>query len=323
MSNVVSNNLTKEKIQQLLSAVGSRANTEDSQIETREHNWREPHYFNGKQLAGLGVFTENLAAAVAEKFSSFCRSTFEAEVVSAKQYFVNNYIEESSKDEREIFYLAFDSDKGNRLGLLGIPEPTAVVWAKQLLGDDESQESGEKQLSELEKSLLLDLASAVVSAFSQTYSDGSLQPAERLVSGQFPLEIQAAEELCKISFNIKQPDDGVSNEAFFLVPCSKLEPVVGTKKKVVSGLSKENISGMIREHLEQLSVCVSVRLACAELSFEEMMNLQVNDVLLLDKKVHEPLEVILDGQTVCCGWPVKSNGKYAVTISSTAVKKTA
>lgn len=323
MSDIVSDNLTKEKIQQLLAAVGSAPKEDDSQIEAQPYNWREPHYFNKAQLAGLGVFTETLASALAEKFTVFCRSRYDSKVVSTGQCFVSDYINRDSADEGEIFYLTFGSDKGQNFGLLGLPEQTAVVWAKQLLGDTDSKENEKQQLSELEKSLLLDLASALVSAFSKAYSSDVLQPADKLVGQRFPLDMQSTEQLCRITFNIKQPDTEAAHEAYFLIPCNKLEPVVGTNKKAGAELSKENISRMLREHLEQISVCVSVRLACAELSFEDMMNLQVNDVLLLDRKVYEPLDVIVDGQTVCNGWPAQSGGKYAVKISSTAFKKTA
>ena len=116
---------------------------------------------------------------------------------------------------------------------------------------------------------------------------------------------------------MKQTDTENSTEAYFLIPCSKLEPVSGTTKKEISELSQENMSQMIIEHLKQTSVCVTVQLATVELSFEEMMDLQVNDILLLERKVSDSVELIMDGRTVCYGWPVQSAGKYAVAISST------
>ncbi len=61
-------------------------------------------------------------------------------------------------------------------------------------------------------------------------------------------------------------------------------------------------------------VTVTAQLASTALSFGEVMNLQVDDILLLDKKVDEPAELMIDGRTVYCGWPTKSAGKYALTI---------
>lgn len=46
------------------------------------------------------------------------------------------------------------------------------------------------------------------------------------------------------------------------------------------------------------------------------MNLQVNDMLLLDKSVDEPIELIVEGKAVFSGRPAKSGGKYAAVIGA-------
>ena len=323
MSNKVTDNLTSEKIQQLLAAVGSAPKEESSQIDATEHNWSEPHYFSSEQLEEIGSFTETLSAAIAKKFTDFCQGKFEVTIVSTKEYFADDIIKQCSDGEQKFFYLPFDSENGLRLGLLGMPEKTAFAWTKQLLGDTESQDNTEKELSQLEKSLLLDLASAVVRAFSQSHSSFNLSPANTLVSKQWPLETDNSEELCRITFNVKQSDAQNGAEAFFLIPCSSLDAVSGATKKAVSEISQENISKMIQEHFEQTSVRVTAQLAETELSFEDMMNLQVGDILLLGKKIDESIELIVDEQTVCYGWPVQSGGRYAVAISETAFGDTA
>ena len=48
------------------------------------------------------------------------------------------------------------------------------------------------------------------------------------------------------------------------------------------------------------------------------MNLQVNDIVILDKRVDEPIELVVEGKTVCYGWPGKSDDEYAVTVATTA-----
>ena len=48
------------------------------------------------------------------------------------------------------------------------------------------------------------------------------------------------------------------------------------------------------------------------------MDLQPDDILLLDKRVDQQTELIVGGRTVYYGYPAKSAGKYAVTITNTA-----
>ena len=323
MSDNIKNNLTRPKIQQLLSAVGSAPTEDDSNIEAEEHNWSVPHYFNNTQLKKLSGFAEELAKAVEEKFTDSCHSQFEVTIASITQYYADEFIGKTTNDEQKVFYLPFGANRESRFGLLGIPEKTAFCWSKLLLGDTETEENSDKKLSQLEKSLLLDLSSALIKALSNLYTSCDLHPADNIEYEQWPLELQGMEEMCQISLNIKKTESEKTTTAYFLIPCIKLEPVVGKATGVASGSSPGNISKMILEHLEQTPVSVTVQLAFSELSFEEMMDLQVNDIVLLDKKVNEPLELLVEGRTVCYGWPAQCAGKYAVTISRTEFGNTA
>ena len=101
----IADNLTGEKIKQLLSAVGSKPVDENSETEAKEHNWREPHYFSNEQLKKLSAFTEELAAAVAGKFADFCKSQFEVTIDSVTQQFAGDFINQSPDGENKVFYL--------------------------------------------------------------------------------------------------------------------------------------------------------------------------------------------------------------------------
>ncbi len=318
MSNSIKNNLTKPKIQQLLAAVGTAPAEDNSNIEAEEHNWSVPHYFSNKQLTKLSDFTEQLAKSIAEKFVDSCRSQFEVTIDPITQSFADEFVKKTTNEEQNVFYLPFGSNQENQFGLLCIPEQTAILWSKLLLGDTEAEENADRKLSELEKSLLLDLASAVIKAFSDLYTTCDLQPAGGIEYERCPLEFQGTEELCQISLNIKKTDTENNTTAYFLIPCSKLETMAGKITESKSQTSPEDISKMILEHLEKTRISVTVQLASVELSFEEMMDLQADDIVLLDKKVNEPLEIVVEERTVCYGWPAQSAGKYAVTISTTA-----
>ena len=315
---IIKNNLTHSKIQQLLAAVGSAPTEDNSQIEAQEHNWSVPHFFSDTQLEKLSDFTEQLAGTIAEKFSDFCRTQFEVTTDSTAQCFADEYLNKPTDDKDINFYLPFGTNQENQFGLLAFPEETAVLWVKQLLGDNESEENTDRKLSQLERSLLLDLASTLIKALSGLYKNCDLQPARNIESGQCPLEMHGTEELCRISLNIKKSGTENNTTAYFLIPCGKLEPALGKTTKTKSEPTPEDISKMIFEHLEKTSVNVTVQLASVELNFEEMMDLQVNDIVLLDKKIDEPIELIVEGRTVCYGWPAQSAGMYAVTISETA-----
>jgi flagellar motor switch protein FliN/FliY len=99
--------------------------------------------------------------------------------------------------------------------------------------------------------------------------------------------------------------------------CSELTPIAGRTAQDSGGFSTEDISKVILGHLQEMPVLITSQLASAVLSFEELMNLQADDILLLDKRVDQPVELIVDGRTVYYGRLAKSAGKYAVTITTT------
>jgi len=315
MSGTLTNNLSREKIQQLLTAVGSETTEDTTQIEATEYDWHQPHYFNSDQLSKLDDFTEKVATAVAEKFAHLCHSDFNVTITSTTQHFADEFLNHPSNGEQSDYYLTFGTDQDHPCGLISIPPQTAVIWATQLLGGSESEEDSGRDLSQLEESLLLDIASAVVEAVSDSYDNHDFLPARSIVRGRLPLELQGVEELCKITLGVRKADLENSSEAHLLIPCRRLEPVVGKTTQADDEFSAEDISKAILDRLQQISVSVTAQLASTVLAFEEIVNLQVDDVLLLDKKINEPIELIVEGLTVLHGWPGKSAGKHAVVIT--------
>jgi len=319
MSGRVTHNSGRERIHQLLAALGSERQEDITQTEAVPYNWHEPHYFSSEQIVKLDDFTKKVAAALAKKFSGFCRSEFEVTIASTTQHFADEFFKQPSDGNPADYYLPFGTDPRHACGLIGIPDQTAVIWARQLLGDSESEKDSGKTLSPLEESLLLDLTSALIEAFSAAYASADLRPAGNIVRGQRPLELDSTEELCRISFAVKKASSADSSVAYFLIPCQKLEPVVGKRTPACDKFSANEISKAVLDHLQEMLVTVTVQLASTTLTFEEIMNLQVDDILLLDKKVDRPADLMIDGRTVCRGWLARSAGNYAVTIAAATV----
>ena len=318
MINGVANNLKKERIEQLISAVGSKATEVDEKIETIEFNWYEPHYFSSEQQVKLAEFAERLSTSLCKKFTNLCRISFEVTIISTTQHYANEFFDPSSTEGEKNYYVTFGVDKEQQFGLIGIPEQTAIIWTRQLLGDSESNEDSNKEFSQLEESLLLDLASALIKTFFGLIISDDFHLERNIVKGQWPLAIQGTEELCKISFNVKKSDSENISTAYFLIPCNKLEPVIGKNASALDNSSDNNIHKKILDHLGLTPVNVTAQLSCSYISFEEIMSLRVNDIVVLDRKVDEPIELVLEGQTVCYGWPGKSSGEYVLKISKTS-----
>jgi len=317
--NRAANNLSNEKINQLLSAVGSGPMEDTTDIEATEYNWNQPHYFDRKQLNKLDDFTKKVARAMAVKFVDFCHGEFDVTMVSTTQHFAAELIDQAMESGQDDYYLAFGTDREHPCGLISIPTQTAFIWATQLLGDPESEEDSGRDLSQLEESLLLDLLSALIEAFSQKIWE--FQPAKNIVRTLFPLELKGTEELCKITFDVKKTDQEKGSEAYILTLCNELESAVGKAEQATDGFSADDISKAILGHMQQMPVSITAQLASTMLTLEEIMSLEVDDILLLDKKVSEPIELITSGRTALLGRPAKLAGKHAVVITELSYDK--
>jgi flagellar motor switch protein FliM len=320
MISTVADNLSREKIQLLLAAVGSGPTEDTAQIEIAEHNWHRLYYFSSEQLKKLNDFTEEVAAAAAAKFATLAHSNFNVTIVSATQHYADELLKEVTGSQKSDYYIAFGTNPDHPCGLISISSQDATILATQLLGDLESEKGPGRELSQLEESLLLDIASALVEVFSASCDNHNFRPAKSFVRGQWPLELQGTEELCKIVFAVKKGDLGDSAEVHLLIPCCELGRAAGITAQPAGKSPAEDTSGAILEHIRQMPVSVTVQLASTVLHFKEIINLQVDDILLLDKKIDEPVELIAGSPArhlcrICRGRPAKSAGEYAMIIT--------
>ena len=99
------------------------------------------------------------------------------------------------------------------------------------------------------------------------------------------------------------------------MPCEKLGSVTKIIEQTVETLSPEDASKAIVGYLHQMPVLLAAQLGSASIAFGELMDLAVNDVLVLDTKVSEPVKLIVDGLELFHGRPAKADGKYAVAIT--------
>jgi flagellar motor switch protein FliM len=312
MTGIAANNLGREKVQQLLAAIGSGAADDSSKIQASEYNWKQPHCFSGEQLKKLEDFTKKLAQAAAEKFTTFYRSDFNAIVTSTTQHYASEFAGWSADNN---YYPAFGTDPARPFGFIKIPHQTALAWVTQLLGDSTTEKDSARALSPLEDSLLFDIASAFISSFASAHSSFGFKASQNITKGQLPFEMPASQEFCKITLAVKKASDSTAAETDIVIPCSSLESVVGKIAQAETKFAANDISKAIINNLQNASVPVSVQLACASLTFEEVIGLQPGDILVLDKRIDQPSDLLILGHKMFQCYLAKTDGNQAVVIA--------
>jgi len=165
---------------------------------------------------------------------------------------------------------------------------------------------------------LLDIASLFVEALCESYDGYDFHAIGDIVTGQLPLDLESAKDLCKVTFNTKQAGPQAPAQAYLLMPCDKLLPVAKAPAKTTENLSAEDVSKAIIGHLHRMRVSLTTQLGSGTLTFAELMSLSINDILMLDAPVSEPVKLIVQGLELFKGQLAKSAGKYAVVIAEPA-----
>lgn len=323
MTDTAADKLTGKKIEQLLDAVGVESIEDARQnVEAFEHNWRQPRYFSRPQIKELKLFAENTAETASAKFTQFYQSDFQVTADSTSQHFANEFTRSTSDNENHEFFLLFgaasdrESTNAPPWGLVGIPHKTALEWVMQSLGENNPGEDTARSLSQLETSLLLDIASLFVEAISDSYDNQTFNVIGTIVSGRFPFDLEDTKELCKITFKIKKTDSQEDPaKAFLLMLCDKLEPVTTMVAQVAEILSPQEASKAIVEHLHHLPIPATVQLGSASIAFGGLMDLAVNDIIILDTKVTDPIKLLLGKMEFLDGRLAQCDGVYAVAIT--------
>jgi len=307
----------KTRIQQLLAAIGSNAHEADKQVEAVDYDWHQPHFFNSRQTKNLAGFAARIAALIAAKFSVLCQHNFEVSISSTSEHFAGQFLgqDEAGKTQGPSnYYLPFSFGQEEPCGFISIPPQTAAVWTTQLLGDAESKENSNKPLSGLEASFLFDMASLVIESVTGAGEKCVFRPAADAMTDHLPLQLKGTEEFYRITFHVKMIGSDTGSEAHILVLCEKLLPAIGEGAQA-SKFTTKDVARAMQNHIEKISVPITVQLASVQVTVDEILNLSVGDVLLLDKKTNEPAQLIAAGRTVCRGLCAKAAGNDALAVT--------
>jgi flagellar motor switch protein FliM len=315
-------------MQQLLASIGSRQTDADKNVDAQPYDWYQPHYFSSQQTKKLSAFTAKLATVLAAKFGALCQKCSEVVIASTSEHFAAQFIGQGPADQDDKskgpvnYYLPFSAGQEEPCGFVSIPPQTALVWTTQLLGDTETKEKTARPLSDLEASLLFDMAKQIVDAISAAAEKTAFRSSTNAVMDRLPLQLKGTEEFCKITFQVKKQDAEAASEAHILIVCEKLLPLVSDSGQAAAKFPDKEIARAMQSHIETISIPITVQLASVAVTVEQALNLSPGDILLLDKKIDEPAHLLVNGKAIFRGRCAKSAEKYALAITEAVVETT-
>ena len=346
MSNTQTSKYSENSKFTQLWAVATRLPAEMPELKTspaEEFNWRRPRCFSSEQLGNLESLTKKFATTLAEKFALFYNNTFDVTITSTTQHFAGELGREITGSKRNDYCLSFGLARENQCGFISVPQDTALSWVTDLLGDSSlrsaspekeavsdkdssvqtnppqaksGQEKAATGLTQLEESLLLEIGTTIINALSLTLGlDNNFEQPKAITTAYVPMEIPQEQELCKITFSVRKNGSEKQCQAYLVISCDKLAPAVGKEYRIQKTENGISDSDIIIHHLQQMPVSITAQLARTAISFEELMDIRSCDIVLLEKGVNEPVELMVQNKALFHGRLVKSDGQYAVLIT--------
>lgn len=307
--------LTRGKLRQLIELAKTHVTPEQTQTDAEDYDWQQPHRFSPDTLIALDTFVKRIAGHVAKTFDALCPGDFEVSVTSATQYFACTIAQMVPTEQPEHYFLPFATTDNNHCGFISISPKSAPVLVGHMLRDADIGAREDKHLSELEETILTDIAAAAIDAFANALKNNAgpvIQRTSQIAKGKWPLDFNEFENMTSITFTVNHPDGNA--EIAFTVLCETIEPALGIKPQVKQQLTNEGVHKLIMSHMYEAPINVNAQLCSASMAIGDIMNLSVGDVLLLGKKIDEPANVLLNNRTCFRGYPAASFGKYAVVI---------
>lgn len=279
-------------------------------------DWRCPHRYEPMAWLLMKNLGKKIAAYIEKSLSLV--SLNEPKVVFKRivQEFANVLADNAMRQEKAQYFMPLQVGAKTSDGFINFQFEAATVLVSQLLRDPESAVASSGQLSTLEESILQDgaivIADAVILAL-QEHGDLSVQHADRLVKGDWPLPVHQLQDLCGFCFTITYPKQTVDITLLFVG--ESLDPAVGIKR-TQKALNQAELSRLIVRQLYNVPVDITAQLCVTSVRMDDLMQLEAGDVLVLNKKIDEPADVYLNERVCFQAWPVQCEGKQALKIAS-------
>lgn len=310
--------MTRGLVEQLTKAARSRP-ARASESEAVDFPFDRPNRFTRGQLARLGEFAGQIADCAGQKARQMLQMPVDFLPAEWEQHYAGELRQTSGENLRYVVPISVEG--GDVVGMIGLSAATATQWLAKLLGGcgpNQADEDGEaRELSALERDLLLDIAAGFVEAMrtaAGSFGRTAFQVTRELGVWPEAFGAEDAAEYCLLELAAEQSGQG--NLAILLTgPTAALLAGESAPKA-----SRAAASAAMQGHVEQMPVEASAMLS-ATLSVREVMALAPGDVVVLNQPIDEPLDLEVDGKLVLRGHPARQDGQFALQFAEFCSEK--
>ncbi len=299
--------LSQKQIDELLNKMktGSIQEDEATKEKVKEYDFASPRKFTKDQIRSLSNLYENYSRVISSYFTSVLRTVCE---VSISQIEEQRYYEFSNSlpDNILVGIVAFkpDDKKFSETSMvLEVATQFGFLLIDRLLGGTGEVEPPDRGYTAIELELLQHVLKNMVKYFQEVWSNylelstslTGIETNGRLLQAFSPQDIVVI-----VSLEIK--DEHHSATANLCMPAENLEEIINSfsvkyahSNKQQDPIKEKMKREVIFDNLKKTDLVVEAVLDNCKMTVSEIANLQVNDVIALNKRIDGDIYVKLDG----------------------------
>lgn len=319
--------LSQEEINALLAAIDEEesgheraafTHGEDSgEPRLKKYDFLRPDKFSKDQLRTLQMMHDTFGRNLQTELAGLMRIPVQVEVLSVAEMMYEEFIEQLSNPS--ILNIVSLESVGGSI-VIEINPALGFMMLDRLLGGPGTPPKRARALTEIEQTLIRRIVERMLGALEDAW-----QPVSRLgaqyqrteMNPQFVQVVPPQDMTVVISFRVRMKE--AYGRMNLCLPYVCLEPVAPKLKAQVWFASNQpgergGSQEILQERLANLKLRLTVELGEGTISIGDFVNLQVGDVIQLDKDVHSPLAVRIGNRKKFLARPGRIGSRLAVEV---------
>mgnify|MGYP000985381333 CR=1 FL=1 len=319
--------LSQKEIDELLSALNSgevdvleiQDQAEENKI--KEYDFKRPNKFAKDQLRTLQIIYESFARMMSSYLSGVLRTYCQAEVVSVEPltyYEFNN----SLPDPVILNIITFNPLKGSIM--LAISPDMAFSMIDKMLGGPGTSINKVRNFTEIELVLIERIVKNLLRFMSDAWKnvvDAEFRLDKIETNAQFAQIMSPNEPIAIVTLNVQIGEsEGMVN---ICIPHIVIEPISHQlttkywfKSQVSEETKNEEKAKVLSEQLKYAKVNLRAILGETSITVDDFANLQEGDVIRLDRKANEDIDIMIENLRKFKGIVGLQNNNLAIQITT-------
>jgi len=296
--------LSQDEIDALLTTVSSGEDVEEKLIESDDsyrsvvaYDFKHPNRVSKDQVRNIENIHDNFAGHLGSSLSTITRAMVDIHLVSVDQITYSEFLM-SLANPSCTYTVGMDPLEG--ACIIDFNPTLCFLFIDRMFGGVGKILETDRELTGIEKSVMIKIAGKVFDELGSAWAHMETLEFKQIgfeTNPQFVQIIPPGETVIVISFQIKML--GSSGLLTICYPYVSLEPLVDklTAQQWADPAAKERAEkdqANMRQNLNKVSAEVAARLGVARLNVRDFLSLSAGDVVTIDRKVVEPIDILIN-----------------------------